>query len=91
MPVRPGGGAPRAIRVLLLYNAPLTKKHDKSTMASSKRRGEAAPMLTSDSIADQVAKFLKTGGQIEEVPRGVSGQTSVAAKKHITISKKTTA
>ena len=55
-------------------------------MASSKKRGQAAPVETSESIAEQTAAFLKAGGKVEEVPRGVSGQTSLAARKHITIS-----
>lgn len=55
-------------------------------MASSKKRGQAAPVETSQSIAEQTAAFLKAGGKIEEVPRGVSGQTSLTARKHITIS-----
>ena len=55
-------------------------------MASSKKRGQSAPVETSKSIEEQTAAFLKSGGKIEEVPRGVSGQTSLAARKHITIS-----
>jgi hypothetical protein len=55
-------------------------------MASSKKRGQSVPAETSASIAEQTAAFLKSGGKIEEVPRGVSGQTSMAARKHITIS-----
>lgn len=55
-------------------------------MASSKKRGQSVPAETSESIAEQTAAFLKSGGKIEEVPRGVSGQTSLAARKHITIS-----
>lgn len=30
--------------------------------------------------------FLKTGGKVEEVPRGISGQVGTTGKKHITIS-----
>ena len=57
-------------------------------MSSSKKRGQAAQVETSQSIAEQTAAFLKAGGKIEEVPRGVSGQPSLAARKHITISSK---
>ena len=58
-------------------------------MASpSKRRGPAAPPQTSLSIAEQTAAFLKTGGKVEEVPRGISGQPGATARKHITISTK---
>jgi len=55
-------------------------------MAASKKRGQAAQAETSQSIAEQTSQFLKSGGKIEEVPRGVSGQSSLAARKHITIS-----
>lgn len=57
-------------------------------MSSSRRRGQAAPVETSDSIAEQTAAFLKSGGKVEEVPRGVSGQVNTTGKKHITISNK---
>ncbi len=33
-----------------------------------------APLETSDSIAEQTAAFLKAGGTIEQVERGVSSQ-----------------
>jgi hypothetical protein len=55
---------------------------------AAKKRGAAAPVQTSQSIADQTNAYLKGGGKVEEVPRGVSGQTSLAARKHITISSK---
>ena len=56
---------------------------------ASRKRGQAAPLETSQTIAEQTATFLKDGGKVEQVPRGVSGQTSLAARKHITISNKT--
>lgn len=52
------------------------------------KRKAAAAAQTSESIEDQTAAFLKGGGKVEEVPRGVSGQTSLVARKHITISSK---
>ncbi len=54
---------------------------------STKKRGPAVPPQTSDSIAAQTAAFMKDGGKVEHVPRGVSGQVSLAVRKHITISK----
>jgi hypothetical protein len=56
--------------------------------SSTRRRAPAAPAETSKTIADQVAEYLKSGGKVEEIPRGVSGQPSSAARKHITISNK---
>ncbi len=57
-------------------------------MAASRRRAPAAQAETSESIAGQVAEYLKSGGKVQEIPRGVSGQPSSAARKHITISNK---
>ena len=56
--------------------------------SASKRRNQPAAIETSDTIAQQVASFVKDGGKIEEVPRGVSGQVNTSARKHITISNK---
>ena len=56
-------------------------------MASRKRK-QAAPVETSQSIAEQTAAFIKAGGKVEQIPRGVSGQTSLTTRKHITISTK---
>ena len=56
--------------------------------SSSRRRNQAAVIETSESIAEQTAAFLKSGGKVEQVPRGVSGQVSTTGKKHITISNK---
>lgn len=60
-------------------------------MASKPKRatGSAkapAATETSDSIEQQTRDFLKSGGSIENVPRGVSGQQSMAGPKHIRIS-----
>jgi hypothetical protein len=55
-------------------------------MAAPRKRSQAAPAETSKTIADQTTAFLKEGGKVDEVPRGVSGQTSMAVRKHITIS-----
>lgn len=56
-----------------------TKKAD-----SSKSDVEA---VTSATIADQVAAFLKSGNAIEEVPQGVSGMPDKPSR-HIVISRK---
>jgi len=53
---------------------------------ASRKRGQASAVETSESIARQTAAFLKAGGKVEKIPRGVSGQTSLTARKHITIS-----
>lgn len=55
--------------------------------SSAKRKTDDA-VETSNSIAEQTAAFLKSGGSIEQVPSGVSGQTNLGGPKHITISKR---
>ncbi|MFS1524828.1 hypothetical protein ACL7TT_12060 [Microbulbifer sp. 2304DJ12-6] len=54
----------------------------------SSRRKQSTPLETSESIEAQVQAFLAKGGEIEQVPKGVSGQTNTAGPKHITLGKK---
>ena len=56
----------------------------KKPAAKSKKQ----PLLsveTSQSIADQTAAFLKSGGAIEKIASGVSGQQSMTGRRHITL------
>jgi hypothetical protein len=57
-------------------------------MANTRRRNQPAGSETSESISEQTAKFLSSGGKVQEIPRGVSGQPGTTARKHITISNK---
>ncbi len=43
---------------------------------------------TSESIALQTAEFLKAGGEVEVVQRGISGREPTEGRKHITYAKK---
>ncbi|TLX53658.1 hypothetical protein DN824_20220 [Stutzerimonas nosocomialis] len=52
----------------------------------AKRKPEPATE-TSSSLAEQMAAFLKAGGEIQKIPNGVSGQTQ-SPSRQITISKK---
>ena len=61
----------------------MSSKSKKATKNKSSQ-----PEETSESIAAQTQAFLKSGGAIEKVPRGVSGQASLSGKRHITISPK---
>ncbi|MDY7566109.1 hypothetical protein QN400_13385 [Pseudomonas sp. RTC3] len=55
---------------------------------ASNSKPKAAPAVeTSDSINAQIATFLKSGGQIQEIAKGVSGQT-FGPSKQITLGKK---
>jgi hypothetical protein len=56
------------------------------TRAAAKKKAPAAQQ-TSQSIEDQTAAFLKTGGAIDVIQSGISGQVGFAGKKQITISK----
>ncbi len=57
-----------------------------ATKAAAKRKPEPA-FETSQSLADQMAAFLKADGEIQQIPNGVSGQTQ-GPSRQITLSKK---
>ena len=54
--------------------------------SSAKRKPEPASE-TSESLANQMAALLKSGGEVQKIPNGVSGQTQ-GPSRQITISKK---
>ncbi len=41
--------------------------------------------LSRDELTKQINAFLKEGGEIEEVPSGVTGSTPVNGRRHIRI------
>lgn len=55
---------------------------------ASKKKKEPAVQMSSDKIAADISAFLQKGGQIEEVPRGVSGNTPTKGSRSITLSKR---
>ena len=56
---------------------------------ASQSKSSATPAVeTRESIEAQVAAFLKKGGEIQQIARGVSGQIPGAVSKQITISRK---
>ncbi|KRW62446.1 hypothetical protein [Pseudomonas sp. TTU2014-080ASC] len=55
--------------------------------ASAAKAKPAPATETSDSLDAQVEAFLKSGGKIQQIAKGVSGQT-YGVSKQITISKK---
>lgn len=59
----------------------------KKASGASKRKQPTA-LETSESIEEQVKAFLASGGEIQQVPKGVSGQTNTSGPKHITLGKK---
>lgn len=62
-------------------------------MATSKN-SKSKPALTpaddfsSMSIEEQTARFLATGGKIQQIPLGVSGQVATSGPRHITLGKR---
>ncbi|NQX88283.1 MAG: hypothetical protein HRT77_06440 [Halioglobus sp.] len=59
----------------------------KPTRAPAKKKQPAA-VETSESIAQQTQAFLESGNKIEVIQSGVSGQPSMAAKRHIKLGNK---
>lgn len=54
--------------------AAITVAAKKPTRAAAKRKPEPAA-TTSESINSQIAAFLASGGKIQSIPTGTSGQT----------------
>lgn len=54
----------------------------KPTRAPAKKKAAAA-VESSESIAAQTKAFLASGGEIEQINSGISGQQSMAGPKHI--------
>jgi hypothetical protein len=46
------------------------------------------PQETSASLAADVEKFLASGGKIQEIPQGVSGQVATSGPRHITLGRR---
>jgi len=55
---------------------------------ASKPKKQPAASETSKSIEEQTKAFLASGGKIEEINTGVSGQQSISGPKHITLGNK---
>lgn len=44
--------------------------------------------FSADSIEAQTAKFLSSGGKVQQIPLGVSGQVATSGPRHITLGKR---
>ncbi|MDB0051517.1 hypothetical protein OAE08_04945 [Gammaproteobacteria bacterium] len=55
---------------------------------ANKSKKDAAVSNRAD-LAQHVDKFLKSGGKVQEIPSGVSGQTSTSGPRQIVLSHKT--
>lgn len=58
--------------------------------ASNSKAKPAPAVETSESINSQIAAFLKSGGEIQQIAKGVSGQT-FGPSKQISLGKSNTA
>jgi hypothetical protein len=55
---------------------------------ANKPKKEAVASSTED-LASQVEDFLKKGGKVQQIPAGVSGQTTTSGPRQIVLSHKT--
>lgn len=55
---------------------------------ANKSKKEAAVSNRAD-LAEHVDAFLKSGGKVQQIPSGVSGQTSTSGPRQIVLSHKT--
>ncbi|MBR9911888.1 MAG: hypothetical protein GYB33_16205 [Gammaproteobacteria bacterium] len=56
----------------------------KPKTAAAKKKQPVA-VESSESIAQQTEAFLKSGGSIDHIKSGISGQQSMAGPKHISL------
>lgn len=54
---------------------------NKSGNTSPRKKKQTAPAISSAMIAEQTEAFLKSGGKIERVEKGVTGYQSPMARK----------
>ena len=55
---------------------------------ANKPKKEAVASSQED-LASQVEEFLKNGGKVQQIPSGVSGQTTTSGPRQIVLSHKT--
>ena len=54
------------------------------------RSKKMAAVSNRENLAKHVDTFLKAGGKVQQIPSGVSGQTSTSGPRQIVLSHKTT-
>ena len=57
-------------------------------MASKATKREAV-VSTREDLAEHIEAFLKAGGKVQQIPSGMSGQTSTSGPRQIVLSHKT--
>lgn len=53
------------------------------------RAKKEAPSSSREDLQAQVDAFIKQGGKVQQIPSGVSGQTSTSGPRQIVLSHKT--
>ncbi len=60
----------------------------KKALTRTAKKKEPDAVETSMSIEEQTKAFLQSGGQVEQVNTGVSGQIGIAGPRHISLGNK---
>jgi hypothetical protein len=55
---------------------------------NTKSKASQIDESSSESIEAQTARFLASGGKVQEIPLGVSGQVATTGPRHITLGKR---
>ncbi len=63
-------------------------------MATPAKNTKSKPVIaanndfSAESLEAQTAKFLASGGKVQQIPLGVSGQVATSGPRHITLGKR---
>ncbi|MEQ8315679.1 MAG: hypothetical protein RL839_10470 [Gammaproteobacteria bacterium] len=58
-------------------------------MASKSKAKKEAAVSNREDLEEHIEAFLKSGGKVQQIPSGVSGQTSTSGPRQIVLSHKT--
>ena len=70
-----------------MYTAAPLRLLELKLMANRTKKGDDA-ISSRDDLAKHVEAFLKAGGKVQQIPSGVSGQTSTSGPRQIVLSHK---
>jgi hypothetical protein len=70
-----------------MYTAAPLRLLELKLMANKTKKGDDA-ISSRDDLAEHVEAFLKAGGKVQQIPSGVSGQTSTSGPRQIVLSHK---
>jgi hypothetical protein len=74
-------------RANLLYTDWLLTQWEWVVMANKPKK--EAVVSSREDLAEHIDAFMKTGGKVQQIPSGVSGQTSTSGPRQIVLSHKT--